>query len=105
MNLKEINSLVELFFKKYEEKFPKGIKGMKSHEETFLVSLKNKDLPDTTSVSILTSGLLGEQYIGLQPGFLIDESDVLVDGDFIEDTKSALVLEDLIGQFLFSQGD
>ena len=49
MNLKEINSLVELFFKKYEEKFPKGIKGMKSHEETFLVSLKNKDLPDTNS--------------------------------------------------------
>ena len=46
MNLKEINSLVELFFKKYEEKFPKG---MKSHEETFLVSLKNKDLPDTNS--------------------------------------------------------
>ena len=42
MKLKEINSLVELFFKKYEEKFPKEIKGMKSHEETFLVSLKKK---------------------------------------------------------------
>ena len=72
---------------------------------TLAISDMYKDLPDTTSVSILTSGLLGEQYIGLQPGFLIDESDVLVDGDFIEDTKSALVLEDLIGQFLFSQGD
>ena len=49
MNLKEINSLVELFFKKYEEKFPTGIKGMNSHEETFLVSLKNKDFSDTNS--------------------------------------------------------
>ena len=45
MELKEINSLVELFFKKYEEKFP-SISG-KSHEEIFLVSLKNKDWPDT----------------------------------------------------------
>ena len=47
MELKKINSLVELFFKKYEEKFP-GISG-KSHKEIFLVSLKNKDLPDTNS--------------------------------------------------------
>jgi long-chain acyl-CoA synthetase len=47
MKLKEINSLVELFFKKYEEKFP-SISG-KSHEETFLVSLKNKDLSDTNT--------------------------------------------------------
>ena len=46
MELNKINSLVELFFKKYEEKFPKGTK---AHEETFLVSLKNKDLPDTNS--------------------------------------------------------
>ena len=46
MELKEINSLVELFFKKYEEKF---VKGINAHEETFLVSLKNKDLPDTNS--------------------------------------------------------
>jgi len=45
MELKEINSLVELFFKKYEEKFSSVSE--KSHEEIFLVSLKNKDLPDT----------------------------------------------------------
>ena len=45
MELKEINSLVELFFKKYEEKFPSVSE--KSHEEIFLVSLKNKDLPHT----------------------------------------------------------
>ena len=48
MELKEINSLVELFFKKHEEKFLKDI-AIKAHEETFLVSLKNKDLPDTNS--------------------------------------------------------
>ena len=45
MKLKEINSLVELFFKKHEEKFLAA--SIKDHEETFLVSLKNKDLPDT----------------------------------------------------------
>ncbi len=63
------------------------------------------NLPDTSSVAILTSGLLGEQYIGLQPGFMMDESAVLNDRDYIEDTKSALVLEDLIGQFLFNKGE
>ena len=47
MELKEINSLVELFFKKYDEKFSKDIK--KINEEIFLVSLKNKDLADTHS--------------------------------------------------------
>lgn len=61
------------------------------------------NLSEATSVSILTSGLLGEQYIGLQPGFIDESIDMLVPGDFIEDTKSALVLEELIGQFLFSQ--
>ena len=47
MKLKELNSLVELFFKKYEEKFPST--SSKSHEEIFLVALKNKDLADTNS--------------------------------------------------------
>ncbi|KGJ98970.1 outer membrane lipid asymmetry maintenance protein MlaD [Thalassotalea sp. ND16A] len=60
---------------------------------------------EATSVSILTAGLLGEQYLGLDPGFLDEELGigVLQPGDFIEDTKPALVLEELIGQFLFSQ--
>ena len=58
--------------------------------------------PETSSLSILTSGLLGEQYIGLQPGFIDDDIEMLGDGDSIEDTKSALVLEDLIGQFIYS---
>lgn len=60
---------------------------------------------DTSSVSILTSGLLGEQYIGFQPGFIDETVEILQAGDYIEDTKSALVLEELIGQFLFSVGN
>ena len=47
MELKEINSLVELFFKKFEEKFPNVSK--KKNEEIFLTSLKNKEFPDTNS--------------------------------------------------------
>ncbi len=58
--------------------------------------------PETSSLAILTSGLLGEQYIGIQPGFIDDDIEMLGDGDSIEDTKSALVLEDLIGQFIYS---
>lgn len=58
--------------------------------------------PETSSLAILTSGLLGEQYIGIKPGFIDDDIAMLGDGDMIEDTKSALVLEDLIGQFIYS---
>lgn len=60
--------------------------------------------PETSSVKILTSGLIGEQYIGLTPGFIFEDEQMLVEGDYIEDTKSALVLEDLIGQVLYSVG-
>ncbi len=56
---------------------------------------------ETSSAEILTSGLIGEQYIGLVPGFVYDDVDMLGDGDFIEDTKSALVLENMIGQVLY----
>lgn len=60
---------------------------------------------EATSISILTAGLLGEQYVGLSPGFIDEELGIgiLQPGDFIEDTKPAIVLEELIGQFLFSQ--
>ena len=65
---------------------------------------ENKGMyPETSSLSILTSGLLGEQYIGITPGFIDDDIDMLADGDRIDDTKSALVLEDLIGQFIYNQ--
>jgi phospholipid/cholesterol/gamma-HCH transport system substrate-binding protein len=55
-----------------------------------------------SSASILTAGLLGEKYVGLTVGA---EDDVLVAGDVIEDTQSALVLEELISQFLLNVGD
>ena len=56
--------------------------------------------PKDTFASILTSGLLGEQYIGLAAGG--DESK-LKDGDKIIKTNSAMVLEELIGRFLFDK--
>jgi phospholipid/cholesterol/gamma-HCH transport system substrate-binding protein len=69
------------------------------------ISKKYTGFPETSSVSILTSGLLGEQYVGFQPGFSFDGVADLQDGDYLQDTKSALVLEDLIGQFLFNRGN
>lgn len=68
-----------------------------------LAMFKDKGVyPETSSLAILTSGLLGEQYIGINPGFIDDDIEMLLDGDSIEDTKSALVLEDLIGQLIYS---
>ncbi len=58
--------------------------------------------PADTSAKILTSGLLGEQYIGLQAGG--DDGD-LKEGSKIEQTQSALVLENLISQFLFQMAE
>lgn len=60
-------------------------------------------IPDTSSLSIRTSGLLGEQYLALNIGFDDPElgSSILKEGGTIQDTKSAIVLEDLIGQFLY----
>jgi len=63
------------------------------------------NFPETSSVAILTSGLLGEQYLGLQPGFIDETVEILADGDSIQDTRSAIVLEELIGQFLFNRGN
>ena len=71
---------------------------------TLKIYTQYNNFSEATSVAILTSGLLGEQYVGLQPGFIDESLDTLQPGDFIEDTKPALVLEELIGQFLFSQG-
>jgi len=56
--------------------------------------------PKDSSLKVLTSGLLGEQYIGIEAG--ADEK-VLASGDQISTTQSAVVLENLIGQFLFSK--
>ncbi len=56
--------------------------------------------PKDTFASILTSGLLGEQYIGLSAG---GDEIMLKDGDNIMKTNSAMVLEELIGRFLFNK--
>jgi phospholipid/cholesterol/gamma-HCH transport system substrate-binding protein len=56
--------------------------------------------PKDTSAKILTAGLLGDQYIGLEPG--ADEKE-LAGGDTISQTQSAVVLENLIGQLIFNK--
>jgi phospholipid/cholesterol/gamma-HCH transport system substrate-binding protein len=61
---------------------------------------KAYQFPRDTSAKILTAGLLGDQYIGLEPGG--DEKNYAA-GDTIKQTQSAVVLENLIGQFLFNK--
>lgn len=61
---------------------------------------KRYQFPKDTFASILTSGLLGEQYVGLDPG---GDSQYLKPGDTLAKTQSAVVLEKLIGQFLFNK--
>ena len=56
--------------------------------------------PKDSSAKILTSGLLGEQYVGLEPG---GDKANLTAGDQIKMTQSAIVLENLISQFLYSK--
>lgn len=56
--------------------------------------------PKDSTAKILTSGLLGEQYIGIEAG---GDTDVLASGDKINMTQSAVVLENLISQFLFNK--
>ncbi|WP_413285883.1 outer membrane lipid asymmetry maintenance protein MlaD [Vibrio sp. MA40-2] len=72
---------------------------------TMSIDEKYGKFPESSSAEILTSGLIGEQYIGLVPGFVFDDIEMLGNGDYIEDTKSAIVLEDLIGQVLYSVND
>ncbi|MGB5831920.1 MAG: outer membrane lipid asymmetry maintenance protein MlaD [Thiohalocapsa sp.] len=59
-------------------------------------------IPSDTFANIFTAGLLGEQYVALDPG---GGSDYLTGGNEIEHTQSALVLERMIGQFLFSKAE
>ncbi len=61
---------------------------------------KRYQFPKDTFANILTSGLLGEQYIGLSPG---GDDKILQNGDDFKKTQSAIVLEDLIGKFLYSK--
>ncbi|MBK6852007.1 MAG: outer membrane lipid asymmetry maintenance protein MlaD [Burkholderiales bacterium] len=61
---------------------------------------KGYEFPKDTSAKILTAGLLGDQYIGFEPG---GDMANLAPGDTITQTQSAVVLENLIGQFLFNK--
>jgi len=63
------------------------------------VDKKDDNLPVDTSASILTQGLLGSNYISLTPGF---SNEFLKSDDTIQTTHSALILENLIGQFMYS---
>jgi len=68
---------------------------------TLALDGKFKDLPADTSAGIFTSGLLGESYIGLQPG---GDPDVLNSGDEIVFTQPAVDLIQLVGKYMFSGG-
>jgi phospholipid/cholesterol/gamma-HCH transport system substrate-binding protein len=73
----------------------------KTFQASVTLDLEEKyKFPKDTSAKILTSGLLGEQYIGLEPG---GDTQNLAAGDRITMTQSAIVLENLISQFLFSK--
>ncbi len=68
---------------------------------TFVIDERFDQIPDDSDASILTSGLLGSQYIGLQPG----GSDIyLEEGSEVQFTQSAIVIENLISKYLFNQG-
>ncbi|MDF1759538.1 MAG: outer membrane lipid asymmetry maintenance protein MlaD [Coxiellaceae bacterium] len=66
---------------------------------TLLIKDKYNVIPIDTSAGILTQGLLGSNYISLAPGF---EQQVLKPGERIETTQSAMILENLIGQLMYS---
>jgi len=70
-----------------------------SAKVTMSIDAKHNNLPLDTSAAILTSGLIGANYVGLEPG---GDFDYLEDGDAIEITQSAVVLENLIGRFLYN---
>ncbi|MBB3177324.1 outer membrane lipid asymmetry maintenance protein MlaD [Variovorax sp. Sphag1AA] len=73
----------------------------KNFQATVTLALQSRySFPKDSSLKILTSGLLGEQYIGIEAG--ADEKN-LQPGDVITATQSAVVLENLIGQFLYSK--
>ena len=64
-------------------------------------------LSNESKASIQTAGIIGEQYISITPGFFDEDlgTEYLKNGDYFSDTGSALILEDLIGKFLYSVGD
>jgi phospholipid/cholesterol/gamma-HCH transport system substrate-binding protein len=75
-----------------------------TYEAIVVMSIEEKynKFPIDTAASVYTSGLLGEQFIGFEPGA---EEEYLKNGDIIDLTQSAIVLEQIIGQFLYSKTD
>jgi phospholipid/cholesterol/gamma-HCH transport system substrate-binding protein len=76
----------------------------KTYESVVQMSIYSKynTLPDDTTASIFTAGLLGEQYVDLEPG---GSDEYLRKGGNIEITQSAIILEKAIGQFLFKSAE
>jgi len=69
---------------------------------TLRIEQRYNRIPDDSFAKIYTAGLLGEQYIGLEAG---GAEQYLKNGDRLQLTQSAVVLEQLIGQFLVNQAD
>jgi phospholipid/cholesterol/gamma-HCH transport system substrate-binding protein len=73
----------------------------KTFQATVTLALQSQyKFPKDSSLKILTSGLLGEQYIGIEAGA---DAEVLANGDRIQTTQSAVVLENLISKFLYNK--
>lgn len=74
----------------------------KDHRSVVKMKIKSEynNLPSDTSASIFTAGLLGEQYVNLEPGGM---DDFLKDKSEIDITQSAIILEQALGQFLFKK--
>ena len=73
----------------------------KTFQATVTLALESRyQFPKDSSLKILTSGLLGEQYIGIEAG---SDGENLANGDRIQATQSAVVLENLISQFLYNK--
>lgn len=68
---------------------------------TMGISTRFNEIPSDTGASVLTSGVLGDRYIGLDPG---GAPDMLQDGDELFITQSAFVLEQVVGKFIFNAG-
>lgn len=66
---------------------------------TMTIDQRFNEIPTDTSAAILTSGVLGDRYVGLEPG---GSPDALREGDELFITQSAVVLEQLVGKYLFN---
>jgi phospholipid/cholesterol/gamma-HCH transport system substrate-binding protein len=69
---------------------------------TLFIQDQFRDIPDDSSAGIFTAGLLGDNYIAITPMY---SKTFLTDGSHIEITRSAMVLEKLIGQFIYKLGN